>query len=70
MNAPLLQVGGNMSKDTSKNMGDLITTIFKTGRQTGMDQETIRLALTSAFSSLEVTNTTVSGCVLTGEKSC
>lgn len=68
MDAPLIHIGSKIDKDTVKSIIDLISTIFKVGRQTGMDQDTIRLALRTVAESQHVTGTTLNGCNLTGDK--
>ena len=67
MDAPLIQIGAGFTKDSAKNLGDLIGKVFADGRRTGMDQETIRLALGIVGRATQVEGTSINGCNLTGE---
>lgn len=67
MDAPLIQVGTGLTKDSAKNLGDLIGKIFTDGRRTGMDQDTIRLALGIVERATQVNNTSIAHCNLVGE---
>ena len=63
-----LKIGAEISKDTSKNLGDLIDRVFSSAAKNRMDQETVRQALTLLEKSLSVNNTTVTGCTFEGDK--
>lgn len=57
-----------MSRETSKNLGDLIDKIFSSAAKNRMEQETVQKALQLIEEGLSVHNTTVSNCVINGEK--
>lgn len=68
MDAPFIQIGGQLDKETAKNLGDVIVRVFAEGRKAGMDQETICVALRVIEQKLAVHNTAISSCTLTGDK--
>jgi len=66
-----IHIGGKFEKDTAINIKDIITEIFRVGEKTRMDQETIRLALSTIHVILdkvmEVENITISDISVTGD---
>jgi len=68
MNAPLIQIGGHFEKDSTKNLGDLISRIFESAAKNRMEQETVRAALAIISKGLTA-DASINNCTLTGEKS-
>lgn len=63
-----IKIGSKISKNSAKNLGNLISTIFKVGKKTRMEQSTIQAAIHLAGLSLKVENTSVNGCSIIGDK--
>ena len=63
-----IKIGAEVSKETSKNLGDLIDKVFSSAAKSRMEQEAIRQALSLIERGLSVHNTTVANCVINGEK--
>ena len=64
----LIKIGAEISKDSAKNLGDLIDRIFASAAKHRMEQGTVSQALSVVSTSLSVENTTITGCNITGEK--
>jgi hypothetical protein len=63
-----IKIGNEVSKETSENLKDIITTIFTVGAESRMEQETIRAALTLVAQVSEVKNTTINNSTFSGDK--
>lgn len=63
-----LKIGAEVSKETSKNLGDLIDRVFSSAAKNRMDQDTIRHALSVVGTGLKVEGTTVTNCTFEGDK--
>lgn len=64
----LLRIGAEVSKDSAKNLADLIDKIFSSAAKSRMDQKTVREALALVGRSLEVKDTRIENCVFNGDK--
>lgn len=58
----LLKVGNDITKESSDNLKDLITTIFKSGYENRMEQSTIVTALQVISNITEIKQITISHC--------
>jgi hypothetical protein len=63
-----IKIGAEVSKESAKNLGDLISTIFKVGKQSGMEQATVCKALDLVNNTLSVNGTSINNCNINGDK--
>lgn len=63
-----IKISSEVSKESAKNLKSLISTIFKVGKKTGMEQQTIREAMHLVSSSLKIENTSINNCTVEGDK--
>lgn len=63
-----IKIGTEVSKESTKNLGDLIDKVFSSAAKNRMEQHTIIEALRIVAASLSVSGTTINGCHIEGEK--
>lgn len=63
-----INIGGHISKETAENLASCITTIFKAGKDNGMDQTTIVEALRLLQRVASADGATVSNSTIIGEQ--
>lgn len=61
-------VGGKVDKETAENLGEFVSTVFKSGKENGMDQSTIVAALGLVSKVITPEGTTISNCCFTSGK--
>lgn len=63
-----IHVGNKVDKETSENLKDIITAIFKVGHENHIDQETMQEAINMIGKVAEVKQVTISNSVFNGDK--
>ena len=63
-----IKIGNSLEKTTSDNLKDIITTVFKIGAETRMEQDTIIEALKLIGRITEVHDISLSGANITGDR--
>lgn len=68
MDAPLIQVGGSIDEKSAAALTKIITAVFDSAFKNHMEQDTVRAALQAISATVTANNTSISSCILTGEK--
>lgn len=64
----LIYIGAKVDKETAKNLGGFVASVFKSGKDNGMDQSTIVVALGLASKIVTPSGVNMSDCNFTNHE--